>query len=182
MARPLKFTAEDARAIVDYNHAVFDRFARRIRRLPGKAATRRRGIGHESLFDTLVHILNVQEVWLSYIVRGRNTDPELEALFGDARRHPKNWRDLDAYSARVWAEADRTARGLTPTALRRRVSVFWMPGRYTTRDAFLQTTMEEAHHLGEIIGALWQDDVRPPDMTWIDVRRPPRPRGARRAR
>ncbi|MCI4339125.1 MAG: DinB family protein [Thermoplasmata archaeon] len=174
MVRSLGFTREDARAIVDYNRAILDRFVRRVRRLPGKAATRRRGIGHESLFDTLVHVLNVQEVWFVYILRGRNSDAELEKLFQDPLRRPKDWKGFDQYSKRVWTEVDATVRGLTPRALGRRVSVFWMPGRYTVRDGILQATIEEAHHLGEIIGALWQDDVKPPDMTWIDVRRPPK--------
>ena len=171
MAESLTFSLHDARAIVEYNRGVFERFARRVRRLPGKEAFRRRGIGHESLFDTLVHILNVQEVWLVYIVRGRNSDKELGALFEDSRRHPRDWKGFDAYAKRVWAGVEETLAGLTPRALGRAVKVFWMPGDYTFRDAFFQTTIEEAHHLGEVIGALWQDDRRPPDMTWIDVRR-----------
>jgi len=172
MPDQLSFSARDARAIFDYNHATFDRFVRRVRNLPGKEATRKRGIGHESLFNTLVHILNVHEVWLSYVVPGRTSDRELEPLFNDPRRHPATWRGFNEYSARVWAGVDATLRGLTPRMLARPVKVFWMPGRYTVRDAILQTTMEEAHHIGEIIGALWQDDRKSPDMTWIDVRRP----------
>jgi uncharacterized damage-inducible protein DinB len=176
MARRRTLSPAEARAIVEYNRAVFDRFVRRVRRLPGTAATRRRGIGHESLFETLVHILHVQEVWLVYIVRGRNSDRQLGALFRDPRRRPTTWSAFDAYAAGVWAEIEATARGLTARALGRRVKAFWMPGEYTVRDAFFQATIEEAHHLGEIIGALWQDDRKPPDMTWIDVRR-----GLRRA-
>jgi uncharacterized damage-inducible protein DinB len=184
-ARSAPLSPEGAVALYEYNRAVFGRFARRVRGLPGKAATRRRGIGHESLFDTLVHILNVQEVWLVYIVRGRNSQRQLRALFEEARRHPHDWKGFDAYAEQVWAGVETTVRGLTPRALNRKVSVFWMPGRYTTRDALFQTTMEEAHHLGEIIGALWQDDRRSPDMTWIDLKRasiaPRRPRKRRRA-
>ena len=60
--------------------------------------------------------------------------------------------------------------GLTPRGLARKVKAFWMPGQYTVRDAIMQTTLEQANHLGEIIGALWQDDVKPPNMTGIDVR------------
>ncbi|MGA9839138.1 MAG: DinB family protein [Thermoplasmata archaeon] len=176
MARRLGFSPADARAIVDYNRAVFERFARRVRKLPWKDATRRRGIGHESLFDTLVHVLNVQEVWLVYIVHGRNSDRELGTLFHDPGRRPTTWKGFDAYSRRVWSGVERTARGLTPSALGHRVTVFWMPGRYTVRDALLQVTMEEGHHLGEVIGALWQDDRKSPPMTWIDVRRGPRAR------
>jgi uncharacterized damage-inducible protein DinB len=173
MARPIRFSREDAAAIVEYNRLVFDRFVRRVRRLPWTQASRKRGIGHESLFHTLVHVLNVQEVWLVYIVRGRNTDRELGALFEDTTRHPEDWKGFDAYARRVWAEVDATVAGLTPARLGRRVSAFWMRGSYTIRDAFLQATFEEAHHLGEVIGGLWQDDVAPPDMTWIDVRRKP---------
>jgi uncharacterized damage-inducible protein DinB len=179
MADQLSISPRDARAIFDYNRTVFVRFVGRVRRLPLKEATRKRGIGHESLFNTLVHILNVHEVWLVYIVHGRNSDEELEPLFDDVRRHPTTWRGFDEYSARVWAGVDTTLRGLTPRALGRPVKVFWMPGRYTVRDALFQTTLEEAHHLGEIIGALWQEDKKPPEMTWIDTRRPAAP-GRRR--
>ena len=176
MARPVALSPNDVRAIVDYNRAVFDRFVRRVRRLPAKAAFRPRGIGHESLFDTLVHVLNVQEVWFVYIVRGRTSDRELGALFDDRTRHPTDWKGFDGYARRVWAGVDETVGGLTARSLGRRVHVFWMPGRYTVRDAVFQTAFEEAHHLGEVIGALWQDDRKPPDMTWIDVRRGQRPR------
>jgi len=179
MSIPLQLTPADARALLAYDRAVFDRFARRTRRLRGRAATKKRGIGHESLFDTLVHILNVHEVWLAYIVRGRNSDAELERLFRDARRHPTDWKGFDAYARRVWAEVDATAERLTPRFLGRRVHAFWMPGTYSVRDAILQTSLEQAHHLGEVIGALWQDDVEPPAMTWIDVRRAARPRPRR---
>jgi uncharacterized damage-inducible protein DinB len=169
--RPLKLGIEDLRSLVEYDRAVFDRFVRRIRRLPWTAATRKRGIGHESLFDTLIHVLNVREVWFAYIIRGRNSDEELEALFQETRRHPVDWKGFHAYARRVWAEVDRTVAGMTPARASRPVSVFWMAGRYTVRDAFLQASFEQAHHLGEIIGALWQDDLAPPPMTWIDVRR-----------
>ena len=182
MVRRLDLSPRDAAALTAYNREVFDRFARRVRRLPLKAAMRRRGIGHESLFATLVHILNVQEVWLVHVAHRHATEAQLDALFRDARRHPTSWAGFDEYSRRVWAGVEEMARGLTARKLGRRVKAFWMPGEYTVRDAFYQATFEEAHHVGEIIGALWQDDLRPPDMTWIDVGRAPRPRRQRRRR
>jgi uncharacterized damage-inducible protein DinB len=171
MTERLTFTVADARTIFEYDRAVFDRFVRRVRALPVRAATRKRGIGHESLFATLVHILHVHEVWHVYIVWGRSSDAELKALFADPTRQPRNWKEFDAYAGRVWAGVDRTMHRLTSRDLGRKVHVFWMPGEYTVRDAVLQSTIEQAHHLGEVIGALWQDDREPPDMTWIDVRR-----------
>jgi len=161
----------DVRTIYAYNRAVFDRYARRVRRLSPRAARRKRGIGHESLFATLVHILNVHEVWLGYIVWGRTSDPELEALFADRSRHPTDWTGFARYSKRVWSAVDDSIARLSEKDLGRPVKVFWMPGHYTVRDGVLQATLEQAHHLGEMIGALWQDDVEPPEMTWIDTNR-----------
>jgi hypothetical protein len=60
MTHPTRFGPRDVLALVEYDRDLFERFARKVRRLPGKAAFRKRGIGHETLFDTLVHIVNVQ--------------------------------------------------------------------------------------------------------------------------
>ncbi len=38
------------------------------------------------------------------------------------------------------------------------------------RDPLLQVTFEQTHHTGELIALFWQQDVEPPEMTWIDVR------------
>ena len=171
MVRSVGLSPRDAKTLYDYNRTVFEKFERRVRRLPGRGAFRKRGIGHESFFDTLVHVLNVHEVWLVYIVRGRTSDAELKDLFGDASRHPKDWKGFRAYAKRVWSGVDATIAGFTPRSLGAPVQIFWMPGRYTIRDAVLQATIEQAHHLGEMIGAYWQEDHEFPDMTWIDIGR-----------
>ena len=169
---------QEARELTDFNRKVFDRYARRIARLSWSEAARDRETGHHSLFQTLVHVLHVQEVWLVYIVRGRNR--ELEMLFKDPRRAPRNWAEFREYSRRVWAEIDRTVVSLKNRRFDRRVKAPWMPGRYTVRDGFFQATFEEAHHIGEIIGALWQDDREPPVMMWIPILRSGRHRPRRR--
>jgi uncharacterized damage-inducible protein DinB len=165
---------------VEYDRAVLDRFVRRLSRLPWKEVSRDRGIGHETLFRTLVHILNVLEVWLVYAVPGRNS--EMKELFAREDRHPTSWQEFRAYSDRVWKGVDAVVGGLTERDLARRVKVPWMPGHYTVRDAVFQASIEEAHHLGEVIGALWQDDRASPEMTWIMVRSAPAPPPRRRRR
>ena len=166
------------RGLFEYNRRVFDRFVRKVRALPWRQATRSRGIGHESLFGTLVHILHVHEVWFGYIAQGKTSDKELQSLFSDAARKPKDWRSFAAFERRVWLVVDRYLARLTPAELRKPIQAFWMPGRYTVSDAVFQTTFEEAHHLGEVIGALWVDDLPPPEMTWIRVTRSSRARKA----
>lgn len=182
MPTTLVRTVGQARELVDYNRAVFDRFYRQIARLPRKAVFADRGIGHRSLFGTLVHILNVHEVWLVYIVPGRTG--ELPERFQEADRHPTDWPGLRRYATRVWAGVDATVDRLRSSDLRRPVRAPWMSGEYTAGDGFLQPTFEEAHHLGEIIGALWRDDVETSRMTWIEVtrRKTPRARGSRPGR
>jgi uncharacterized damage-inducible protein DinB len=168
---PFLLTPVQARQLYAYNFRVFDRFVRRVHRLPLRAARRAREIGHQSLFKTLVHILNVQEVWLAFIAQ--LPDSELDKHIADPARHPDNWRDFNAYHRRVRAAIEAYLARLTPRELARPVKAWWMPGDYTVSDAILQTTIEEAHHLGEIIGALWQDDIPSPPMTWIELQRPP---------
>jgi uncharacterized damage-inducible protein DinB len=177
MARPAisapseLLTPAQARRLFAYNRAVFDRFVRRTRGLPWRAARRRREIGHQSLFGTLVHILNAQEVWVGYILQGRDSDAELEKLFDDRTRHPKDWKGFRLYSNRVQSTIDAYLARVTARELRRPVHAFWMPGTYVASDGLWQATFEQAHHLGEIIGALWQDDLPSPEMTWIGVGR-----------
>lgn len=165
-------------ALLGYDRALFDAFVHRIRRLPKKVTHRDLGIGHGSMIATLTHILNVQESWLLYIVPRRQR--AIDALWQDPTRKPKDWKEFDAYAARVWGGIEARLATLTDPELDRRVKAFWMPGRYTVRDAVLQISFEEAHHIGELIGAMWRLNIAPPTMTWIELRpgsrNPKRPR------
>jgi uncharacterized damage-inducible protein DinB len=158
-----------ARKLVGYNDAVFHRFVRAAKRLPWREATRNRGSGHLSIFRTLVHILHVQEAWLVFIGPGRVNLLLREGL--SRRRSPENWKEFDLYSRTVWARVHAFVDVLGPRSLGRVVKAPWMPGRYTLSDGIVQATIEQAHHLGEIIALLWQKDRAPPAMTWIEVTR-----------
>ena len=153
------------RRLEAYNQRVFGRFEQSVRRHGWAAAVKNREIGHLSLKDTLVHILNVHEAWLVAIPQER------WEVFDAPGRRPtdvRSWADLRKYRERVWSGVQAFLGPLTEAKLARRVKAPWMPGRYTLEDAFYQVTIEQAHHLGEIIGAYWQSDWKPPDMTWIE--------------
>ena len=163
--------AATARRILDYNRQVFGRFVRRVRHLKSSLAHEQLEIGHQSLFQTLVHVLNVWESWLLYVVRGRASS--LPERWKDAERRPTDWAGFDAYADPVWTAITTWANQIDDGGLRKVVKAPWMPGVYTVGDAILQCTFEEAHHLGEVIGALWQKDLPSVDMTWIEVNRRP---------
>jgi uncharacterized damage-inducible protein DinB len=150
--------------LVEYDRKAFEAFQRGIRRGGWAEAVKEREIGHHSFKDTLVHILNVHEVWLVVAAQGRDD------VFEDPRRRKSNvksWGDLTRYRNRVWAGVDDLMSGLTDAKLNRRVAVPWFKGHYTLEDAVFQTSFEQAHHLGEIIGAYWQMGRAPPQMMWI---------------
>jgi uncharacterized damage-inducible protein DinB len=159
----------DVRRLYAYNWSVYDAYLDRMERLPWKLATQDLGSGHRSFKDTMVHILNVHDVWLNYVVPGRMR--ELERAKGRQPNEIRSWTEVRAYRDRVRAGIDPFLRRLRAADLRRPVKAPWMPGRYTLEDVFLQTTLEQAHHLGEVIALLWQREIEPPDMTWIDIRR-----------
>ena len=150
--------------LVTYDRRAFEAFERRIHRGGWAEATIDRRIGHVSFKDTLVHILNVHEAWLVGAAQGKWD------VFKDPSRKRENVRsgnDLRRYRMRVWSGIDDLMEGLNDERLQRRVEVSWMPGHYTLMDAFFQSSFEQAHHLGEIIGAYWQTGKTPPQMMWI---------------
>jgi uncharacterized damage-inducible protein DinB len=171
-------TVERVRRLIDYDRAVFERYLASATRLGWAEACRDRGIGHGSIKDTLVHVLNVHEAWLAAI-------PQKEwAIFDAPGRQPgevRSWSELRRYRDRVWSSVDHLLGGLTEARLRQRVKAPWMPGIYTLEDGFLQSSFEQAHHVGEIIGVYWQADRAPPKMTWIENLPPRVLRGHARA-
>ena len=169
MAARSPLSVETAQRILDYDRAVFGRFERRIRRLPRREAVADRGTGHLSFLGTLVHILNVRDAWFNFVIRDRTRSAD--AFFDRDERHPADWKGFDAYAPEVWAGHERLGSSLTARSIGTKAKAPWMRGQYTVGDAILQVSYEQAHHLGEIIGALWVLDKPSPDMTWIEVNR-----------
>jgi uncharacterized damage-inducible protein DinB len=161
-------TPDDVHGLFAYNRAVLERYVTAVARLSPRAATLDRGIGHLSLQNTLIHILHVHEIWLVYILQDRLDDIEDSEW---AYEHYPTMREVRAYSNKVWTELDDLLERLTPAKLRRRMKAPWMPGGYTLADVFFQTSFEQAHHVGEMIGAFWRMNREPPEMTWIDTHR-----------
>ncbi|MGI0139534.1 MAG: DinB family protein [Thermoplasmata archaeon] len=156
---------DQVRTVCRYNQRLFERYLRVLARRSHREGARDRGTAHGSWIRTLSHVLNVQEAWLVYIVRDRLD--ELASIRSMPYRSPKTWAGVRAYSRRVWGEIGAWTRTVAPADLRHRVRAPWMPRDCTVSDGVMQATLEEAHHLGEVIGTLWQVDLEPPEMTWI---------------
>ncbi|MDE1822186.1 MAG: DinB family protein [Euryarchaeota archaeon] len=167
MTGPARASVKFYRDLFRYNHQVIENFLRKLEHLPKKAAERDRGIGHLSLARTLLHVVRVHDAWLNYIVRGNFAGlHESHERFARLR----TVKDARAYFGQSWKGIDRFLGELTPSELRRSARAPWMPGRYTVEDVLVQCTLEQAHHVGEMIGAFWQQDIVPPQMMFIPLR------------
>lgn len=157
--------AEEIRRLYAYNRAVLERYIRALERLPWAVVSKNRETGHRTMKDTMVHILIVHDAWVNYVAKGRVK--ELKAARNRFER-PRSMREVKAFMAQVWYGVDSLLAAIDDKALRKRVKAPWMPGKYTLADAFMQASIEQAHHLGEIIAVMWQMDKEPPAMTWIE--------------
>ena len=159
-------TARDVRRIYRYNRAVMEAYGRKLARLPWAVVSKDRGVTWHSMAGVFHHIVGVYNGWLCYVVQGKDVVGETASLPWDRLT---NMEDILAYQDRVWKGVDRLLRGLTDASLRRTVKAPWQPKACTIVDALVLVTWETSHHLGEIIAMLWQEDIRPPAMTWLDV-------------
>ena len=150
--------------LVTYDSLSFENFRKGLERRGWEEAVKDRGIAHDSFKNTMVHILNVHE-WL--LVGGAQGKTELWSKPTRKQVDVRSWSELRLYRSLVWKEIEPLMAGLTESRLHRPVKVPWLPGKYDLEALFFQASFEQAHHLGEIIGAYWQINVAPPQMMWI---------------
>lgn len=163
-AKDASASPEFYRRLFEYNRRVLERYIERNYQMGRKAASKDRGIGIGSYHDTLAHILRVHDAWLNYVVPG-----DFEGLHASHREFVKEFRTLDLrqFQRKSWKGIDLYLSRVTPRELLRVVRAPWMPGRYTVGDVLVQCSFEQAHHLGELIGASWRENKASPQMMWI---------------
>lgn len=166
MAKAPRATVAFYRRLYEYNQQVLETYLRWFSRRPWTEAVRPRGIAHETYRDTMIHIVRVHDAWLNYIVPDRVD--ELRKNRPDLSSY-RSWKDVRTFYRQAWSGIDALLADITPADLLRPVKAPWMPGHYTLEDAFVQASFEQAHHIGEIIGALWRQNVTPPQMMWIPL-------------
>jgi len=65
---------------------------------------------------------------------------------------------------------DKRSSPSSPTRISPRRPAEWKTRQQSPPDALMQGDVRTGPHTGELIALLWQIDVEPPEMTWIDVR------------
>ena len=156
----------DFRSIYEYNWQVLRDYGERLAKLPNAELVKNREATHESMKNIFHHILSVHDGWLNVTAQGASADPKVREKDYDE----VSMEELRGYLEKIIAKEKKYLANLADKDLDRGVQPEWKTRPHALRDALMQVTFEQAHHLGELIALFWQIDVEPPEMTWIDVR------------
>jgi len=160
-------TADDVRGIYEYNWRVLRDFCDALSKLPDDAVRKNREATYGSMKNVSFHILKVHDGWLNVSAQDDSPDPRVYDGDLDTLQTLANVR---AYMEKV-IEKERALLGsLKDSDLEGPIQAWWKKRPHPLRDVLMQVTLEQAHHTGELIALFWQQDVEPPEMTWIDVR------------
>lgn len=157
--------AQDFRRIFNYNRWVLHSFLETLDKLPLETVSKNLEASHNSMKDIFTHILTVYDGWLNHARKGETSgvpESELDEAF-------QSMDTMKRYMEHVETGVDALLRDLNDSMLASPVKVDWFEKEQSLADVLMQITLEQAHHLGEIIALLWQHDIEPPEMTWIGV-------------
>ena len=155
--------ADDFRRIFNYNRLVLHSFLETLDKLPMEIVSKNLEASHNSMKDIFTHILTVYDGWLNHARKGETSgvpDSELNDAY-------HSMEAMRRYMEHVETGVDALLQELDEQMLSLPVKVDWMEKEHSLADALMQVTIEQAHHLGEIIALLWQHNIEPPEMTWI---------------
>ncbi len=156
---------DDFRKMFRYNRLVLHSFLESLDKLPAQIVSKNVEASHKSMKDIFTHILTVYDGWLNHARKGEVSgvpESELDEAF-------QSMEAMRRYMKHVEAGVDTLLSELDDSMLASSIRVEWMVREHSLADALMQITIEQAHHLGEIIALLWQNDIEPPEMTWIGM-------------
>lgn len=156
----------DFQSMCEYNWRVLRDYCDALARLPKEELLKDREATYGSMKNIFHHILSVHDGWLNVTAQGASADPVMrEKDFEDVQ----SMGPLRDYTEKIIAMETRFLEKLGEEDLDRGIQPEWKERPHPLRNAFLQVTFEQAHHIGELIALFWQQDIEPPEMTWIDV-------------
>ncbi|HTT72808.1 MAG TPA: DinB family protein [Thermoplasmata archaeon] len=159
--------ATEVRGFYEYLFETRAVFLDRFREIGWEAFAKPRGASWDSMLAIFLHLLDVEEGWGQIAVRGG-------ALAETPDRKPAAYPGFEAVAAdnvRVTELTRTRLAGLDDAALARPVEFLAdLPLTRTVERIWQHAFFDELAHVGELIALLWQLDVRPPYVEWLDFR------------
>ena len=154
--------------LLEYNRFLRHRYLETLSKLSWDDFVKDRGASFPSLRDIFLHIVFVVDIYFNYILQG---NPDYPAI---------NYNKYDSigkitkYLEQAESGASDYLSKVTPEELTKKIPRKQKDGSIflaSVEDSLLDFFQEETHHRGELIALLWQMDVAPPHMGFIQYLR-----------
>jgi len=157
----------DIKELFEYNWHCRRAFLKGFEELPWDEVVADRGASFGSMRDIFLHSLAAEHDWLSDLARGKvgtSTDYDPDRDFGDIAAIVK-------YVEKVEADDRAYLQKLGPSDLSRQFPLRAREGPdgvLTVEDILVHVVEEEIHHRGELLCLMWQIEIEPPNIDYID--------------
>jgi uncharacterized damage-inducible protein DinB len=150
--------------LLEYSQFLRHRYLETISKLPWEEVVKDRGASFPSLRDVYLHMVFVVDAYINYVLQGNPNYPNL------------NYNEYDSiekvtkYLEQVESKANAYLSKVTPEELARKMERKKKDGSpvlIPVEDLLLDFFQEETHHRGELLALLWQMDVAPPHVGYI---------------
>lgn len=154
--------------LMEYSQVLRHKYLEALGKIPWEEVIKDRGASFPSLRDIYLHIVFVVDAYINYALQGNPNYPSLNYSEYDSIEK------MQSYLDQVESKANAYLSKVTPEELARQIerklrdgSTFLVP----VEDILLDFFQEETHHRGELLALLWQMDVAPPHMGYIQFLR-----------
>ena len=156
----------EVRERFDYLIETRSKFLETFRGIGWEAFARDRGATWGSMLGIFLHILDVEEGWLQYGARKGSilNAPDRKAVDYDG------FDQLEKDNSKVGALTQTYLRILNDSDMDREIAIQEAGGslRRKLGKVLTHAAVDELAHIGEWICLLWQLDVKPPYIDWLD--------------
>jgi len=150
-----------------YAATVRRKFAKKLTGLPTSISLKNKEANFHSMKNILVHMIYVED-WLvnsAILRRGKASYKEPNFNSFDIQRAMNYLDDVESNTKAFLKQAREND-------LRRKINLRFSPRQeipynMTVEECLLQAITEQLYHIGELIGFMWQEDIRPPNMQWF---------------
>lgn len=160
---------DDVKILFDYDTWANDLIFDAVAQLDDEGLRRNLKTSHESIFDTLVHIVGAEEIWLARWTSGGQSRAKLPS--------PESFPTLEVLRQRwdeLRAERDAFVNELSDTSLTDEITMTNSQGetyRHTYQQMFQHVANHSTYHRGQIVAMLRQLGATPPATDLIRFHR-----------
>jgi len=160
---------DEVRELYEYLIETRARFVKKFREIGWAEFAKDRGATWGSMLGILLHMLDDEEHWLRVATEGGSLSATPDRKIEDYA----GFEQVEEDTARVAALTRSRLSAIASTDLAAPVT-FTGKGEETFRfdTIVFHAWTDEVAHVGELVCLLWQMDVRPPFIDWIDFRAP----------